>query len=754
MDAENSQKPQLQKANSQKTLELDFERVLQIIGTGGLFESTVPHFESRRLQCQMAANVVDAYNRNGIQLIEAGTGTGKSIAYILPAILWALKNQQRTLISTHTITLQEQLIHRDIPNILKALNVDIKAVLLKGMSNYLCLRKLEDVKHELLLLPPAEAEEIVQLECWGATTSDGSKMSLPKLPSASAWERVSAESDSCNNVKCPHYQRCFFFKARREAEEAQILVANHHLLFADLAVRLETSNYDNSAVIPVYSRVIIDEAHHIEDVATDFLGSQVSKLSIFRTLSRISSERHTKSSGKLPLLREKLVACVPAMSALLARIQLDIPGLKLDLMAHINALFDSLSAFVSLFPSSNALDKEEGWQGDNKLRLLPIHLTHAEWKAEIVPRAKKGIGSMQRYLQALASLEHDLKAVDHEKFQEQSKSLRLDITAFRERLSISCSLLEQFLLTPPPDGKVRWIEVHRLQTTVNVSLIDADLDISQAMVDFFLSKFSSIVFCSATMTTDRHFDFFRKRLGLIPELLPQKPIETHIYDSPFNYKRQAFFAIPTDLPPPHHPSFIDAAVEQVWRAIEISRGGAFLLFTSYGMMQKFYDLLAARLQAMRYTSFKQGDANRQTLLSQFRSSQRGILFGTDSFWEGVDIAGEALRCVIIVKLPFKVPTEPIVQARTEAIESQGGDPFFEYTLPTAIVKFKQGFGRLIRGKKDRGCVLCLDTRLATKKYGSLFLNTIPACQMSFAPSLTIEQQMREFYRKTHYLVVN
>lgn len=736
-----------------KAPKLDFNRILEIIGSGGLFERGMRHFESRAQQCHMSANVVDAYNQNNITLIEAGTGTGKSIAYILPAILWALNNKQRTVISTHTITLQEQLIHRDIPNIVRALNVDIKAVLAKGMSNYLCKRKLDETKQEILLIPPAEAEELYRIEAWAETTKDGSKMSLPKIPMSSAWERVSAESDSCSNNKCPYYKDCFFFKARQEAEDAQIIVVNHHLLFADLAYRRETNDYDAPAILPSYSRVIIDEAHHIEDVATDFFGNNVSKLGILRTISRIAAEKSSQQSGKLPMLKDKLIQHVPEMVNLINKIQYDLPHLRQELLTDVIGLFDLLTSFVATVTASLKPENEDSKNGENKLRLQQAHTAHRVWIHDIQPQTIKAVKAIQSYVQTIMNLERDLKAVDNDRFQEQSKGIRLDTLAYTNRLASAASLLDQFLLAPLPNNKVRWIELQKLTTTTNISLIDADLDVSKAMVEYFLSRFSTIVLCSATLTTNRQFKYVRERLGITPQSLPERGITTHIYDSPFNYQKQALFAIPTDLPLPSHPEFTDKAVEQVWRAIEITRGGSFLLFTSYGMMEKFYQILAPRLLESKYALYKQGDANRQLLLTQFKNSNRSVLFGTDTFWEGVDIAGEALRCVIIVKLPFKVPSEPIVQARTEEIKAKGGDPFYEYSLPSAVVKFTQGFGRLIRGHKDRGCVLCLDTRIATKSYGAFFLNTIPKCQTLFADSATIEKEMREFYRKTHYLVV-
>lgn len=735
---------------------LNTSKVLALLDTDGCLSCNLKGFEPRQQQRAMMKNILDSYNHEAISLIEAGTGTGKTIAYLIPAILWALQRKERTLISTHTITLQEQLITKDIPLLAKALKVDIKAVLVKGMSNYVCLRKVEDSRQESLLMSKEELAEFDALEAWAETTDEGSKASLKKMPSIPMWDRISAESDTCSHTQCSHYQKCFFFKARRLAEEAQIIVANHHLLFADLAIRAETDNYKNSAIIPYCSRIIFDEAHHIEDVATDFFGCNVNKLKMLRALGKIASEK--QNQGKLPAIRDKLQQCYPdspppaEVSSLLSRLHFDLFTLRRDAQTSVNEAFQTLREFVKTESFSRERSESLG-EEDLKLRLLNSHYVRDSWQTGVIPIFKKLMGSVQRYLQALSALENDMKELKNERFQEQTKNSRLELSAFTSRLANQLALLEQFVLTAPKEEKVYWIELNHLKMMTNVSLVDAALDISKAMVDFLFSRFSTIVLCSATLSTNQQFDFICKRLGITSKHLPEKKIETHIYDSPFNYAGQALLIVPTDLPPPQHKSFIPVAVEQIWQAIQASKGGAFVLFTSYGMLQQCYELLASRLSESRYEVFKQGDANRQELLIRFKRSNHSVLFGTDSFWEGVDVAGEALRCVIIVKLPFKVPTEPVIQARTEAILACGGNPFFEYTLPNAIVKFKQGVGRLIRNKKDRGCIVCLDVRLLQKAYGRLFFNSLPGFQQCFIPSSQMEQQMREFYRKTYHYTI-
>lgn len=736
--------------------QLNVEQALKVLQPGGPLSLHLKGFEPREQQQKMMKDVLSAYNRNEIALIEAGTGTGKSLAYLVPAVLWAHQQKERTVISTNTITLQEQLVSKDIPLLLKTLNMDLKAVLVKGMSNYLCLRKLEDVKYEMPHIPAQEAEEIQKIESWKASTSDGTRSDLPFVPSYPAWEKVCAESDTCSRSKCPHFKDCYFFKARQEAAEAQLLVVNHHLLFADLASRAENGNYKEDAVLPLYNRVIIDEAHNIEEIATEYFASRVSQLQILRVLGKLAAEKSANEHGMLTQLKTRISDVFKKqtptdVSSLLSRLTNDLPGNRRDLQTHTIDTFETFAEFVRGLQRGDAMEGESR-PGESKMRLLPYHQTHPAWQGEIIPHARRLLEALGRYVQGIHSLEKDIKELDHERLNEQTKGVRGDIQAMAKRLEGYGSVLEDFISPQPSTEKVRWIELQQLRSMVNTHLIDADLDISKRLVDYLFSKFSTIILCSATLTTNHEFDFFKKRLGITPDNLGNRRVTQNIYDSPFNFGQQAMLAIPSDMPSPSDPRFNQDAVEKIWQAIQASHGNAFVLFTSYKMMKQCHALLEKRLELNRYHVFKQGDDNRQSLLTKFKNTDRSVLFGTDSFWEGVDVAGEALRCVIIVKLPFKVPTEPIIQARTEAITANGGDPFMEYSLPSAIVKFKQGFGRLIRNKKDRGCIICLDTRLITKQYGKQFLNSLPSCKQVFDTGDNVHQSMKDFYKSTYYLV--
>lgn len=730
---------------------LHIDKVLQIIQANGQLSRTLKGFEARLPQQEMMRNVIEAFNNRSIAIIEAGTGTGKSIAYLLPAILWAVEHGERTVISTNTIALQEQLINKDIPHLTNALQIKLKAVLVKGMSNYLCLRKLAETREQLRLFPSPEADEIEKIELWKDKTSDGSRSGLPFVPSAESWEHVCAENDTCTKKECPFFENCYFFKARRNANDASILVVNHHQLFSDLALRAEDGNYNNPSILPVYNRVILDEAHHIEDVATDHFASKISRLSILRTLLRLSADKQ----GKIAALKRKVEehqgkAPSKEWNAIHTRLNIDITGQREQIIITLTTVSEAYLYFIDTV--MNVIKNEEASTDENKLRIVNSHRSHPFWTKEIVPHTMRLIESIDRYAASLTNLEKDLTFISNEQFQEQTKGIRFEINALSSRLSQSSVILKNFITSDPPPTSVRWIEAQFLRSMKNILLIDADLDVAKRLVTYLFEKFPTVILCSATLTTNRQFNFIRRRLGLTSELCPNRTITEHIYDSPFNYEQQALFAIPTDIPNPTDDDFITKATDKIWQAIQASRGNAFVLFTSYSMMKSCYQLIASRLQDHKYVAMKQGDDNRQSLLNRFRTTDRSILFGTDSFWEGVDVVGDALRCVIIVKLPFRVPSEPIIQARTEAIRAQGGDPFMEYSLPNAIVKFKQGFGRLIRNKQDRGCVVCLDSRLLCKGYGKQFLNSLPKCKQVFADGESLQEQMSDFYRQTYFMV--
>lgn len=733
---------------------LDIDQVLGLIQAGGRLAEQLTGFEARPEQQAMMRGVLEAYRDESIALIEAGTGIGKSVAYLVPAILWAAKFGERTVISTNTITLQEQLIEKDIPLVLKALGVEVKASLVKGMGNYLCLRKYDEALFQMPMLPKEEADELARMEPWCEKTADGTLSELSFVPSYATWERTGAETDTCNGRKCPAYQQCFFWNARRKAQDAQILVVNHHLLFSDLAKRAEDNNYTDTAVLPTYQHLIIDEAHNIEDIATNYFASRVGHWEMLRLLNRLCAEKH----GKLTFLKKQLSDLAAKTKGNLPeafrevhyRLELDLPGQRHELEQQFGELFQNLTEFV--YRLKDPEDGEAQNPGESRIRLVPKVVQHPDWLGEIQPAVKKVVATGLGFCAALQGLEQNITQIKNSKFDEQTAGLRHEIGALTSRLIGMTDTLQSITQSSCKPDHVRWMETYPYRGIQNVNLIDAQLDLSKLLVDYLFSKFSSTVLCSATLTTNHDFGFFRKQLGLEPDSVGGKAVRQQIHDSPFNYREQALLAVPTDTPEPSHPQFMKAAIDRIWETVVASHGNALVLFTSYQMLKACHAALQERFRQRRYPLLRQGEENRKTLLQKLRSQDHSVLFATYSFWEGVDIAGDALRCVIIVKLPFKVPTEPVLAGRAEAIIATGGSPFTELAMPLAIVKFKQGFGRLIRNGSDRGCIVCLDTRLITKAYGKLFLNSLPDCGRVFDTSDIVLERMKDFYRKTQHLV--
>lgn len=736
-------------ASNPSGLSLDQEEVLALFDQGGNLSQTTPHYEERIEQKGMLCDVLEAYNSSKIALIEAGTGTGKSWAYLIPALLWAHKNREITVISTNTIALQEQLMMKDIPKLLEALDIPLKVVLAKGMNNYLCLRKLEDAESERSLFTLKESEEIEQISIWARSTKEGSKSELPFMPSYETWEKVGAEGEACNHLKCPHYKDCFFFKARKELQDANLIIVNHHLLFADLSLRAERENSNETVILPSYHHLIIDEAHHLEEVATHYFADKVSRLTFHRLFQRLYIEKKGEPGGKIPLLRKKMLEKVElekisleAQKAL-QRIDLEIPSLKREAQKSIETFFIACEELFSIFYHA-AEDETE--RGESKLRILSNHREHPFWTSTLQPLLKEAIHHMQRFTSTVDLLDREIEEWSDEAAKEKLSGVRLDIRAPLKQFETVCSILGDFFSQSDDIDTVSWIEAQSMRGALNLSFIKAKLNISEVLSNELFSRFQSLVLCSATLTTQKNFLFLRGRWGLEREKHLQRLIEKS-YSSPFNYKEQVLLTVPTDLPDPSHKDYLLGIVNCIWDLIHASQGNAFILFTSYGMLKSCFELLAPRLIESRYQLYRQGAESRSTLLNKFRQGKRGILFGTDSFWEGVDVVGDALRCVIIAKLPFKVPSEPLNQARSEHLLREGKDPFMDYAIPQAIMKFKQGFGRLIRSKQDRGCVVCLDGRIIKKGYGKLFLKSLPPCKELFDHKDLVKAKMEEFYRK-------
>lgn len=727
---------------------LDPQKALSYLQPGGPLSLQIAGFETRSEQQEMMLQVIEAFNDGKAALIEAGTGTGKSIAYLIPAILWAVTNGERTVISTNTINLQEQLLLKDIPLLLKTLGVELQATLVKGMGNYLCLRHFEETMEELRVLDTKEMEEMERVSVWQSQTQSGSLGELPFIPSQGVKERIQADADTCSHRRCSQFQNCYFFQDRKKAEDANILIVNHHLLFADLAKRFENIDGKNKGILPEYTRVIIDEAHNIEHTATEFFADKITQKGLMRTLARLSSEK----DGKLTKLKQLVSHHYPAkkyardrqVCSVLELLTINLPATRRELIQSLGEHFANYRFFLdTIFPM-----KSESYE--KKIRILAKHFSHPVWKEQILPDLLNLDNLLKRYLADITSLQKEIEGLSNENFRKAADNMLFDITGFAGKLGTAHAMIMNFARGEIVEDKVRWIEQVQSPYHINVRLVDAPVDIAKMMVDTLFKPFPSVVLCSATLSTNKRFEYIKKRLGLNDEFFPNREKVERIYESPFNYTKQAMLVIPNDIPEPSAENFTEEACRRIHDLVEASHGNALVLFTSYKMLMDCFKNLQQPL-GKRYSLLKQGDESRHSLLEKCRETERSVLFATHSFWEGVDIAGDALRCVIITKLPFQVPSEPIIEARCEAIEREGKSAFQEYSLPMAVVKFKQGFGRLIRKKNDRGCIVCLDRRLFSKSYGSYFLNSLPSCQKVCASTPEILKAMQTFYRKTYYL---
>jgi len=709
----------------------------------GLIARKLKKYEHREQQIEMLRAVSAAFNHNGIAAIEAGTGTGKTFAYLIPAIYWTKKNKERVVVSTNTINLQEQLMQKDVPALLSALGLECKAALVKGRSNYVCLRKISMLGREFdLLAAPEEREVLRTIIEWAKQTRDGSRSDLNFVPRADVWDKVCSESDTCMRIKCAHFAACFLNKARRNAASADLLLVNHHLLFADLSLRNATGSYSDIAILPGYRRVIFDEAHNIEDSATSYFGARVTRLGLLRLLGRIHHPLpKMQEGGLISALRARLLRA-PAGDERIEEIILDIQNeiipLKLVLEIYINDSFDAILEFVRQYRLAQRSD------GEMRVRVNTTFRNDGRWNENCLPLIRQLLAELRTFIARLTLVLKKLGAVGSATDESMDVSDdRIELKAMCGRLDAAASTIEDVLFGDTPE-RIRWIEAQDRQRNPAVRLYSAPLDVGPVLAEQVYAHFPTVILTSATLTVEGRFDFLAGRIGL--NHADEKRIRFSCLPSPFNFAEQVVLGIPTDISGPKDSTYRDSLVSSIERCLTITRGRAFLLFTSFSMLGWVHRQLAPRLeQSLGITVLRQGDDNRTTLLERFRSDTTSVLFATLSFWEGVDVEGEALECVVLAKLPFKVPDEPIVQARAEDIEQRGGNSFIEYSVPLAVIKFKQGFGRLIRNRTDHGAVLILDKRVAQKFYGRVFLNSLPPCTIVRGGSEEVFQQFQQFF---------
>lgn len=716
---------------------LDEEEIASLFEDGGAIANQFQSFEKRPSQVEMLQQICKAFNEDLIALIEAGTGVGKSMAYLIPSILWAVKNKEKVVISTNTINLQEQLIKKDIPFIQKALNLSFKAVLIKGRRNYICLRKLYssqgDSEQELFELDEQDwIEGVINAV---PTLKEGGREELASMVPPNSWDKIASETDTCLKNRCPYYTQCFFFKARKEVNQSQILIVNHHILCSDIAIKKDQESDGAYGLLPPYEKLVVDEAHNLENVALQYMGYTSSQFGFRQTVSRLYRLRGNSEKGVLSFLKRELKVkqedgdFESINNAYNHLTDIVIPKI-LNIYPKINDFFQLIFDF--------ALDNIKN-QYENTLRILPEKLPE-KFKQALKKESTAFIDGIKEIYDDLSYLAELLDEIPFH-IREDILGTIKDFNAYQNRLLSSMTSLECFVFFKESDA-VYWLEVKKRENFPWVRLNVSPLNVAEMLNDFLFSYKESIALCSATLTIDNKFQYFKSETGL--ELVPSHRLSQSILESPFNYKEQMSICIPADLPLPQNKNFNEAINEFLIDVLDITAGKTFILFTSYSMLNQTYDFLLDHF-GHDLSILKQGAMDRHTLVDRFKNGNETVLLGTDSFWEGVDVPGEALKCVVLVKLPFKVPTEPVTQGKVEKIEREGKNSFLEYTIPQSVIKFRQGFGRLIRTAEDEGIVVCLDKRLITMPYGRLFLNSIPPCNQVIGESDMVFDEIAKYF---------
>lgn len=656
-------------------------KVEEIFGSNGLIARHHKEYEFRAGQVKMAEKVLMAFNEKKHLLVEAGTGTGKTLAYLIPAIIVALIKNKRVIISTGTKNLQEQLMEKDIPFLRKVMpeilkhieketgkkinKTNFKAAYMKGRSNYVCLNRIKREEKQAKLYKE-DVDYFQLVSQWSRESETGDKVELTDLPeNLSFWRDINAKSDTCLGQKCSDFEPCYITRMRINADDADIVIVNHHLFFADLNVR----GNQYGRVLPDYGAVIFDEAHLIEDIAADYFGFQVSSFQI---------DELVRDSEKLPISDD------PIASRDLTNIITKIIGLA----DHFWTRFLQVRSQDGRFPLQPNAFVERNHKGE--LQATPLGEAYVALE-DALERLETAVDV---HAEKLTEAENLLKRIRQTKFD-------LD-----------------FVVKQSEKNYVYWLEKRGRGMFLRASPID----VSTLLQEKLFEKTETVVLTSATLSANGKFDFIKDRLGLEPE-----KTETLQAPSAFNYEKQAIIYIPKAMPDPRAPEYNQMAAAEIVKILGITHGHAFVLCTSNYSMNALYELVSMRVN---YPCLVQGSMSKAGILDRFRKTSNAVLFATSSFWQGVDVRGDQLSCVIIDKLPFAVPSDPIVAARTRSIDESGGKSFFDYSVPQAVITLKQGIGRLIRSKTDKGVIALLDTRLRTKSYGRDFLNSLPRMRIT------------------------
>lgn len=681
--------------------------IYRVFDAGGLLSERFDGYEFREGQLEMALLVARAYGEDAIAAIEAGTGIGKSFAYLVPALLWASEHpEERTVVATSTINLQKQLFDKDLVQLFDILGTSCPVALVMGRSNYLCLHRLAERADEAPLLARDPLGELGSLVAWSAETETGLRSDFPGRLRGELWADVCSDSDLCLGYRCSHMKDCFFMQSRRTASQARLIITNHHLLFTDARSRMiDGIGYEEEAVLPSFHRLVIDEAHNIEKNATDYFTATYSGHEVMRSLGRMSQKRRSSTS-----LVEEL--------ALYA----DHPATTDEILAAISILGESVGYLDTYLAQMMRQAKQQTLlvQPHMKDRLEDF----TRLSAAVTAHAKRLSAVVDRFL---------AESLIPDELEYRGRELAVHV----RRINASALALEQFIDMDAWNEDVHWFETVSFAREVSgICVHISPLTVATSLRESMFMRLGTVICTSATLDLKDDFAYWGSRVGL--PLENGRTYLTAVHHSPFDFKSKLLLLTPDDAPlfTEKEPArFIAYCTETIRDAILASGGGALVLFTSYAMLMSVSNDLGDAMAHAGITLLRQGESDRSHLLRRFREDKDSVLFATDSFWEGVDAPGNTLRLVIITKLPFRLPTDPVFRARMDALDGEGRGGFFRLALPEATMKLKQGFGRLLRNTLDSGIVLILDSRVVNKQYGRWMLQALPE---SFHPETSSE----------------
>lgn len=670
----------------------------------GMLSQIFKGFEYRDEQLDMAKHIEKGLNNEKTVIVEAGTGTGKTLAYLIPAIEWSIKNKKRVVITTNTINLQEQLLNKDIPIAKKVIQDNFNYILVKGRGNYLCNRKYYQVNQgELSVgeeLSSSQQDQIKKILSWAQETETGDRSELYFEVDRTVWELFQSESDMCAGNKCPYKSECFFLKSREAKKKADILITNHHMYFSDLSIRKEIGFNSEYSILPEYGLVVFDEAHNVEKVARDYFSYEASRYSFTKIMNQIYvTEGKKKNSGALEIVDRNIIKNMADKRGILKKYIEDIHIKHGNLYRIGREYFDHLIDIFSRGEVGVFTFRAKKEEMENS----PFLNTLNEYRENFVNKYQNYIKEVRKFIGELKDTEDKMGYID-------------DFSRYIDRLDgffNNFNFVHEF----DDDEFIYWIEVNSRKK--NSKLVATPLKVNNELEENLYLNLDNLIFTSATIAIGDSFKYFKESIGLPNDTLDK------VIHSPFDYDNQMVVYLPKDMPNPSDKQFMDEVGEFLKAQLVASKGKSFVLFTSYQALNYVYYTVRDELKKNGIDIFVQGMAPRSHMVDMYKNGQNPVLFGTDSFWEGVDIKGDQLSNVILVKLPFKVPSDPVTEAIIENIQAQGKNPFIEYQIPEAVIKFKQGIGRLVRSKTDKGTVTVLDNRVITKKYGKYFLDSVP-----------------------------